>query len=182
MARSHQRVGFLFVVCVIAACTSCSLIPLLLVKSPPRGVQTYNDPFEGPTRGFVLYLDRSQLTAVGATETRAGVELRVMVVANGDFRAIAPAGTNIDLRIGNETRTVTSTSDAAPVANVFRRQVITQWQVTSILTPDQAAWLIDAPVEVIRVKIMDSSYVLTLSPGDARQVQENMRTLSTPAR
>lgn len=145
----------------------------------PRGVQTYNDPFEGPTRGFLLYLDPSQLTAIGGADSHDGLVLRVMVVAVGDHRAVASAGTTVDLRIGNDTRTATSTADAEPVVNVLNAQVITQWQVAVTLTPEQTRWLSAAPLELVRVTIASTPYVLQLNARDGRQVQENIRTLST---
>ena len=162
----------------------CALIGLLAGALAGCGassaVRTYNDPFEGPVRGFVLYLDRSDLTAISVHESHGTFKLKVMLVNRGQFDHVVPPGTPLELRVGNQILALSSSDEARPVSNVFGYTVITQWQVPAVLTREQAAILATEPLIAIRTTIGSDPYVLQLSRSHSETVMENMRTMTQP--
>ncbi len=155
--------------------TGCSIMP-------PNGVlQTYDDPFDGPTRGFVMYLDQGRLTAFGARKAKGPFKAEILVVERGQRAAAAEAGTIVALRVGEETHEWPTTALAKPVSNVYAYNVITQWKLPLVLDDAQAKVLADAPLEAIRVTIDGEQYTVTVEDDDAETIQKHMKTLTGAA-
>jgi hypothetical protein len=147
-----------------------------------RGVHSYVDPFDGPTRGFSLVPVLWGDVGLEAHEAHGGVELQVAVLANGELGDVAPAGTPVEFRIGGQTRVLWSVAAATPVSSIDDLQVVTEWRVSLFLTRAQIAWFAEAPLTAFRVAVGARQYTIPLTSRDARQVQQNMRTLCTMER
>ncbi len=158
-----------------------TLLTPLTACTPSYAVRSYNDPFEGPTRGYVLHLDATALTGIAAREAQGGHKLEVMFVNRGEHATVVPTGTPVDLRLGNQVVRWTTTAEAQPVSNVWGYSVITQWKLPLELTPDQMTQLSRAPLHAVRANIGGEPYTLELSPSQQSVVQENMGILLTPA-
>ena len=166
----------------ITTSTALLLLSVLALATACGGgaaVRSYNDPFEGPTRGYVLYLDRGHLTAIAGREIAGRHELELLFVDRGQHEAVVPAGTLVELMVGGRNLQFVTSNDATPVSNVFGYTVITQWKLVVQLDDEQAAHLARAPLSAIRATIGGQPYVLQLSEGQAQIVQRNTLTLLT---
>ena len=143
-----------------------------------QGVQVYEDPIEGTTRYFVMYLDPGAYTAVSAKEIKGTYAFDFMVVMNGDINTIAPAGTPVTFRIGNTLQTLATTADAAPVSNVNGSQVFTQWQLKTAPTREQFVALGSGAMKAIRIEIAGNTFTLEPTPAQSAQIMANMGQLA----
>lgn len=146
-----------------------------------ENVQVINDPFLGPTRGFVMYLDGGGYTAVSAKEAQGKYTLQVMVVQQGVSGAVAAVGDKTDFLIGKSVVTFENAAAAQPVANQVGYNVITQWQLTFNLDAQQAARFAEGPLNAVKARVGNLEFQLALSPEKAAKVQQNLTIMTSPA-
>jgi len=121
-------------------------------KNPCGLVQTAKDPFVGEQRGFVLYLDNGNYTALGLTETAGKYALRVMLADYGDSLEVARAGQKGEFALGDGVVTLASLKESKPVASVHPNiGVFTQWQLEFRVSKEEAAQFAAQPLKAVKV-------------------------------
>ncbi len=145
-------------------------------------IQVANDPFLGPTKGFVLGLDPFGNTAVSVKEAQGKFTMEVMVVQHGLSATTARAGDKAEFVVGSEVLTLEIAADAAPVVTPNQYGAITQWKLTFHLDDQATARFAKAPLTAIKVNVGGESYQLALQPQQASKFQSNLATMtSSPA-
>ena len=141
------------------------------------GVQTLEDPIDGTTHYFVMYLDVGGYTAVSSREVAGKYHLEVMYVANGDRDVSVPPGTPVTFKIGDTLETLETSREALPVTNANESSVFTQWQLKFEPTPDEYDRLSRGPMTAIRVEIGGDTFTLQPDDGQSTTIQRNLTTL-----
>jgi hypothetical protein len=158
----------------------CLAAPVPLVAGcASENVRLINDPFLGPTRGFVLALDPGGFTGVSVKEAQSKYTMQVMVVEHGDSSAVAKVGDKTDFLVGSDILTLENTVEARPVANVVGTTVITQWQLTFKPDAQEAARLAAAPLNAVKVRVGGQEYQIAVVPTKAAKFQANMAIMTS---
>ncbi len=145
---------------------------------PGTGIRTYEDPFAGRTRAFVVHLDGGHLTAVGATHTRASTKLEVTVVDPSVVRTSVPAETAVAFRLGEQTLSLTTEAESPPVVGSSQDSgTVTQWHLSLPLTREQAARFGAAPLRSFSLEIGGFPRQVTVPESHAQTLRDNMQAV-----
>jgi hypothetical protein len=146
-----------------------------------RDIQIYNDPFEGPTRYFAVFIDRAQANGIYIRESHGGYIMEVIFGVLDEREDVVSAGAALDFMIGGQVHTWNTTADATPATGLIGgRYVLTTWRLPVALTAEQADVLAGAPLTAVRTTINGQPFTLELDDGAAQTVQRNMATLRAP--
>jgi hypothetical protein len=145
-----------------------------------ENVQVVNDPFLGPTRGFIMYLDFAGYTGISAKESKGQTTLQVMVVQKGVTKESAAVGDKTEFLIGDKIVTLENAVEAPPVANANQSTAFTQWQLTFKLDAQQARRFTEGPLNAVKAHVGGLEFQLALPPKKALKFQQNLMVMTSP--
>jgi hypothetical protein len=165
---------------LFVAISLAASLPLAAGCFGMENVQVINDPFLGPTRGFVMYLDLMGYTAVSMKEAQGKYTLQVMVVQPGVANAAAAVGDKAEFLVGTSVLALENAVEAQPVANHVGETVFTQWQLTFKLDAQQAARFAAGPLGAIKAHVGSLEFQLVVSPSKGAKFQQNLAIMTSP--
>lgn len=151
------------------------------MKQPCGLVKSADDPFAGPMRGFAVYLDRGNYTAIGATSAtkKEGAKLTVMTVVSGASLEVAHKGDIGEFALGGgKVESLVLRTDVRPVAsaNVYAG-VFTQWQLEYDLPEDKAAVFAKGPLQAWQGSVGAHKFQIKLSDDKRERIQNSLGCL-----
>jgi hypothetical protein len=173
--RWLRRARALAAVLVVAA-----LAPGVSGCGTMENVQVVNDPFLGPTRGFIMYLDFGGYTGVSVKEAQGKYTLQVMVVQHGVADARAAVGDKTEFLVGGKVITLENAVEAQPVANARQGGAFTQWQLTFNMDAEGARRFAAGPLTAIKAHVGGMEFQMALPATKAVKFQQNLALMTSP--
>ena len=148
-------------------------------RDPCGLVRAAHDPFDGPVRAFVVYLDKGQYTAVSVKSAKDAYTLTLLLVQRGDSISIATPGEKAAFIVGGELLTLELQKEARPVANVGGGGVFSQWVLEFPITREQLAQFGAGPLTAMKMSIGGQVFQLQPEAPVAVRIQNSARCMAT---
>lgn len=149
-------------------------------------IVTRSDPFAGPSKTFIRYLDPGHFTAVGMGVGGGKYNIQVLIAAQGQHGTVGQKGAEGLFKLGSETLSLPAAAEAKPVHSVqssatqyaAHASVATQWIVVFLMTPEQFRKFGEAPLSAVQVTIGEVNPQLVLRADDSAMIMKNAKIMA----
>lgn len=152
-------------------------------KRPCGLVRTVQDPFNGPTKEFTLYLDLTRTMGLGMERVKGAYKLNVAVVQPRIHHAVGAVGDKGEFRVGERIFTFENRKEATPISKIdpYLLTQSTQWIFEYELTKEEAHELVHAlaqkPFWAMKIHMGGHAVQVMLDESQAVRVKNSIDCL-----